>query len=108
MLWNSIYEFFVLYVFGGYIADGEPVGGLLGAILDTSDNTFYEINTSSIFIFNGSYGDQGGVLYPFTMSLGNYLSLIATIITLVAILLFCVFIIKKIIGVMFRLFTFGA
>lgn len=64
----------------------------------------------SAHVFCGDYLDSGLADMYFTIgsydiSFAEWLCATASIITMVAILLFCVFIIKKIIGIIFRLFT---
>lgn len=93
MLWNNVYEFYIIYIFGGRLSANQVYNGVIGQYYE-SGSGWVDTTTAQSVLF----GVRG---YP----LGNYLSLIATVITMVAILLFCVFIIKKIIGIIFRLFT---
>lgn len=86
MLWNYIYEFYISHVFGGYLNQNE----IVTTYFNGYDNSLYSVNFQ---------------LFGANISVANYLSLICTVITIVAILLFCVFIIKKIIAIIFRLFT---
>lgn len=94
MLWNIVYEFFVKYIFGGSF-NGLEYQALLGDvwnITDIEDIYYEESYTSSLISFNfdNPWGNN------FAMSLGNYLSLVATLITMVAIVLICCALIKKI------------
>lgn len=99
MLWDVIYEFFVKYVFGGYFG-GDYYSTFFS--YDNYQGVDFTTNDVAIKLFEDVSYETG---VPVWISFGNYLSLISTIITIVAILLFCVFIIKKIIGIVFRLFT---
>lgn len=84
MLWNLIYDFFVNYIFGGYLSNGTAV-------------------YSRIFGYGISSGYQGLIntdevpinLFGFNIPISNYLSLIATIITMIIILLVIGHFIKK-------------
>lgn len=85
MLWNVVYEFFLKYVFGGIFRDVN--GNLIAyssAFLSYADGVSYTTIGGDITIF--------GV--PF--SLGNYLSLIATIISMIVIVVLACLFIKKI------------
>lgn len=101
MLWNVIYEFFVKYIFGGWLViRGEAIDfdGALGAMWSYSGD--YDSNGTAaqvgFIIHNINYVDGSSVGDDMIMSLGNYLSLIATIISMVAIVLICCALIKKI------------
>ena len=99
MLWDTILQFYVQYVFGGLAPDNEYYKAFLGEDYDGNYNYLESTYIKSPFI--SSNGNE------LLINIGNYLSFIATIITMVALLLFCIFLIKKIIGVIFRLFNFG-
>lgn len=95
MLWNVIITFYIQYIFGGvYFSDelGRYVEypGILGTNFfeGSYDTDWY---TSNIDFFKIVSGDN--VAY---LSLGNYLSIIATIITMIVIVVLCCQLIKKI------------
>lgn len=87
MLWDIVFKFFVQYIFGGIIYDG------------TSVRSYYS-TVGRIFVSDGGlHGDLATItidLFNYRFPLGNYLSLIATIITMVVILVLCCALIKKI------------
>jgi len=86
MLWNVVYEFFVRYIFGGYY-DGVIYEARLSYSTFIEDDEMFEdafVNSNHL-LFNTNFLDRdGGVV---SMSLGNYLSLIATIITINSIII---------------------
>lgn len=84
MLWNIIFEFYVKYIFGGYIY-GNAYSSTVGDVLINDSLT--GANLTAFRAFTMDYG---------ALSWGNYLSLIATLITMVAIVLICCALIKKI------------
>lgn len=91
MLWDIIYDFFVHHVFGGYDTNDVIHSAFFGEGYNVDDglNPFatYEINAITL---KDLYGTE------VSFSLGNYLSFIATLITMVAIVLICCALIKKI------------
>lgn len=98
MLWENIYDFFVTHIFGGITSSGVEVSNSLFVWDSGAYRLEYieHFKALDITLINGS---------KCMIDYGSYFSLIATIISMVAIVLFCVFIIKKIIGIIFRLFT---
>lgn len=99
MLWNVVYEFFVKYIFGGYLLDNygalKEYYTIYGFIF--TEHGDYDITggadmLADIVIHSNNYGFNS----PMYMSMGNYLSFIATLITMVAIVLICCALIKKI------------
>lgn len=89
MLWNEVLDFFVRYVFGGYDSNGDIYNSFLGITYNGDDITLVDTYVSLNFFDANSESNL-------QIMLGNYLSLIATIITMVAILLICCLFIKKI------------
>lgn len=83
MLWTIIYDFYIQYIFGGYLTNG--VGPFNAPFFKVGANTnlyTYEI-TLNIFGISGIH-------------LSSYLASIATLISIVAIVLICCALIKKI------------
>lgn len=87
MLWDIIRDFFVVHIFGGT----DSNFGVYNPMLFNNDNDgdFYT-NTVYIKLFQDLDGS------PLYWSVGDYLSTVATIITMVVILLLCCALIKKI------------
>lgn len=93
MLWNTVYEFFVKYVFGG-VLHSQQYFALFGSLYDNqSGEPYYDLSMSDVLVGQFEVVDAS---YKMPMFLGNYLALIATIITMVAIVLLCCAFIKKI------------
>lgn len=102
MLWDVVYEFFVKYIFGGAYF-GDYYGGLLGDNFyslggNVTDDGFNTYNVAiKIGLFDNSYFmNEGALIDSLYMPLGNYLSLIATIISMVVIVVLACLFIKKI------------
>ena len=90
MLWNDIFNFFTRYIFGGYDSVGNLYNGAFGYVIN-SQGDGENLTIGDVCLSFKGYSDTGSGLFDY-MNFGNYLSLIATIITIVAILLFCIFI----------------
>lgn len=90
MLWNVVRDFFVSHIFGGITSQGVDYGAYLNDNFTTLD-IIYDLDV------NNGVG----------ISLGDYLSTIATIICMVVIVLLCCLFIKTLIKLVFRLFTLG-
>lgn len=72
MLWDVIRDFFVQYVFGGYLSNGQSVAAPIsryGGVASTTTNTYVEMGLNN----------PTGVM---KMPIGDWLSTTATIITL--------------------------
>lgn len=103
MLWDLIRDFYVMYIFGGYSSDLVNYHGYLGHFYDSSSDYLLEDNYTNAVYFNfKGYSSVEGVYFDY-YSLGDYLSTIATIITLIVILLVCFHIIKKCFNVFTRI-----
>lgn len=90
MLWDNIFEFFVMYVFGGrLVKNGQFLiyRGTIGAQWISTTN-LESIDTSNNINLN---------ILGMNLPLGNYLSLIATIITITFIVVLCCMFVYKII-----------
>lgn len=70
-IWNLLRDFFVQYIFGGYTSTGEIYSGVIGS----------QQNTQNIFVAADNIVDSSGNVV--NLSIGDYLSTTATIITLV-------------------------
>lgn len=105
MLWDLVLDFFIHHIFGGVDTQGVYYYACLGFNYNEGSGEYTAIYTSNGFRYSFLTTQYGSNMY---MPLGNYLSLIATIITMVALVIFSFIIIKKIISVFIRLFTFGA
>ena len=88
MLWDIIRDFFVIHIFGGCSSTGDYYEPFLFKDLFTGDDYY-----TSTFPFY-KVDDGGGSIIG--VSFGDYFSLIATIISMVAIVLICCMLIKKI------------
>lgn len=85
MLWDIIRDWFVQYIFGGYASDGNYYYGIVGnnAWVE-GDNINTSISDNSVFYLpmQGWNADElGAIKY---ISLADWLSTTATIITLIA------------------------
>lgn len=87
MLWDLIRDFFVTHIFGGSTASGAMFNCFIG--VDQLNGYYYDSNN---IYYNIGTGDDGSVFITF----GDYFSTIATIISIVAIVLLCCLFIKKI------------
>lgn len=90
MLWNNIYQFFVEHVFGGWwyeYVGNEVVYRGYNAIFSVTSYEYY--NTANNYVSTDFFG------VPITI--GNYLSLIATLISISVILVLCCLFVYKII-----------
>lgn len=70
-IWNLLRDFFVQYIFGGYTSTGENFKGVIG----------FQQNTQNIYVSVDNILDASGNVAKLTV--GDYLSTTATIITLV-------------------------
>jgi len=88
MLWNVVFEFYVKYIFGGVLSSSSSgsYAGILGHYYDSDLGSWLPLNTWNYSV------ELFGINIPF----GNYLSLIATIISMVAIVVLACLFIKKI------------
>lgn len=84
MLWNIVYEFFVRYIFGGYLTIGEQDYAFWSTFAYDSNGTIYYLNKTEITLFGS------------TITLGNYFAFLATFISMVVIVFLCCLLIKKI------------
>lgn len=97
MLWNTIYEFFVKYVFGGYSTrEGITYSAIFGPFFKNEGLYDPDMYTSDALITldNLSIADVGS---PLQMPLSNYLCFIATIISITVIVVLCCLFVYKII-----------
>lgn len=83
-----------MHVFGGYLGDTSYNAYIPYLWFDTDNEEYVAANSNIDVIFKTNFVDFYG--NNISMSLGNYLSLIASIITIVAIVLICCALIKKI------------
>lgn len=94
MIWNYIYEFYLMYIFGGRL-NGEYFNGWVDGLAYNGEY-FDDFNgTGTMFInldFTGYDFLQGSAFNQ--MCLGNYLSLIATIITMSLIVFFAIWLVR--------------
>jgi hypothetical protein len=90
MLWDLIRDFFVTHIFGGYDSVGNTYGGVVGFF---DGDLWYsnELGTNAQNVFADD--NISGQFY-----LGDYLSTIATIISITIIVVLCCLFIKKIVG----------
>lgn len=76
-IWNLLRDFFVQYIFGGKTSTGLSFAGVLGYDLNGQSRT----TSNTVVNMGDSFATSGG--QPFNLSIGDYLSTTATIITLV-------------------------
>lgn len=77
-LWNIIRDFFVEYIFGGKTSNGQQFYSLVGQNFNTTS-----VRNNGVF-FNTGFVYGGGVEAVY-ISMGDWLSTTATIITLIGI-----------------------
>lgn len=88
MLWDIIRDWFVMYVWGGCLSDGNTFySGFIGMFNDDSFS-YCSGYTDSIFINIGPVHNGGFDVINTSLSLGDWLSTTSTIIVLVAMCLF--------------------
>lgn len=100
MLWDLIRDFFVIHVFGGYDADGILHSALVGWLYNTQADDIIDWYTGDYPVLEVSKYDT-----TFTLSLGDWLSTTATIISIsIIVVLCCLFVYKiiKLIGGLIR------
>lgn len=88
-LWDIIREFFVRYIFGGtLLIDGnyDYFGGFIGSTCNIESLTYNFDGTQSFYVPINGFSDGGERTVQF-LSIGDWLSTTATIITLVALLI---------------------
>lgn len=94
MLWDVVYDFFVQYVFGGYTTEGAYVDSVFFGNAWIGEETSGQIYGYDILIPSGfKLAGWEDTLY---LPLPNYLSLIATIISMIIIVVIACLFIKKI------------
>lgn len=93
MLWDNIFEFFVKHIFGGVLSSGS-YGGILGIAYNSTSQSSYQITTANFFSFSYLSGSGDRIALPF----GNYLSFIATIVSITIIVVLCCLFVKKIVS----------
>lgn len=91
MLWDIIMQFYITKIFGGFYG-GNYYTAFLGNSVDEHGTLLGSISTNEIRFFK-IIGNDG---YERFLTLGNYLSLIATLISMVVILILCCLLVKKI------------
>lgn len=91
MLWDIVYDFFVHHIFGGVDTQLENTYAFIG--FDSDDNLLSTLDIK--FDFFKIIDQESGELVSYSYNLGNYLSLIATIITIVIIVTLCALFIWK-------------
>lgn len=100
MFWDIVYNFFIQHIFGGFDTFGNGYTSSLGIGFYNNNGTDITddfLTTDAWLInLNGAFQYDGDYYSNFYMPIGNYLSLIATIISMVAIVVLCCLFIKKI------------
>lgn len=100
VLWNIIRDWFVTYIFGGVTSTLEFYSGFLGSIYNGSPDYYEDMTNINYYVNVGGLEDFGETTNVF-LSLGDWLSSTATIITLVALCFALAFFIRWI----FRVFS---
>lgn len=110
LLWDIIRDWFVMYVFGGTASNGDAVGGMMGYGFLVKNNVSYEydpVNTEHLGVVLNGFTDSYDPIFsgagfsetPLVISVGDWLSTTATIITLVALCLFLFLAVKWVFNV---------
>ena len=89
MLWDIVRDFFVRYIFGGYTSNGDFCASYG---MDFGNDDYISQLCIKTSFFNSEYLNDNNVV----MCLGDYLSTIATIISMVIIVVIACLFIKKI------------
>lgn len=92
MLWDVVYSFFIKYIFGGTYR-GTTYNAFFLQLFNNGQASNDYLSSAQINALNFNVIGNN---YTYSISFGNYLSLIATIISMVAIVLICCALIKKI------------
>lgn len=91
MLWDLIRDFFVIHLFGGFDSQGDFFSASLGC-----DYNGELVSTGDVFYKLGGNGLMD-VSEPLYYSIGDYLSTLATLITISIVFVLCCFFVYKII-----------
>ena len=96
MLWDVVRDFFVMYIFGGFTSTHDFYGGTIGSIcMVDAGPEYYNGTTGDVFLplktFNSDFEMVGDYI-----TIGDWLSTTATIISLVIIVYLCCMLIKQI------------
>lgn len=94
-LWDLIRDFFVQHVFGGLLSNGVQVGGYVGTLI-YGDYYYSEAFTTDYYVSLGGYF-QGNDAEVLAISLGDWLSTTATIISITIIVVLCCLFVYKIV-----------
>lgn len=107
MLWDLIRDFFVIHVFGGVTSDGTFIGGMLGSITDIDANYYDAMTTAHLYFPIGEtfIWDNDSYVSKTFMSIGDWLSTTATIISISIIVVLCCLFIKKIVSTISNLMS---
>lgn len=92
-MWNAIYDFFVTNIFGGYTSMNVYVNAVLGR---GSTNTIYNNANSYVSLFGHE------------LAVGNYFAYLATLVSIILILILCCLFIYRLIRLVGRLFSGGS
>lgn len=95
MLWDLIRDFFVQHVFGGCNSDGTYYNATLGNLVNSDDDWAGSVTELRYKV--GQFLLPDKTVIPTYMSLGDWLSTTATIISITIIVVLCCLFVYKII-----------
>lgn len=99
-LWDVIRDFFVSNIFGGMTSSHEIFKGFMGRVYATGGANAWMTDTATLGVYSAQMDDRG---FPISslMSIGDWLSSMATLITLIFLVIFLGLFVRWI----FRLFS---
>ena len=92
MLWDLIRDFFVEHIFGGYNSNGVNSPALVGWLYNHNDDEVIDWYTNDYYVIN--FENDGNT---YSLSMGDWLSTTATIISITIIVVLCCLFVYKIV-----------